>query len=101
MGKVQRQREVRDQLEKQVEDVRLRKEKEAVAVEEEQNRNQIEAERMEEALKKREAEDRERVEEFYAKLEREAILKGWKKLSRKEKLKTASEWRNSMQSLKG
>ena len=73
MGKVQRQREVRDQLEKQVEDVRLRKEKEAVAVEEEQNRIQIEAERMEEALKKREAEDRERVEEFYAKLEREAI----------------------------
>ena len=40
----------------------------AVAVEEEQNRIKIEAERMEEALKKREAEDRERVEEFYAKL---------------------------------
>ena len=73
VGKVERQREVRDQLQKQVEEVRVRKEKEAVAVEKEQHRIEIEAERMEEALKKREAEDRERVEEFYAKLEREAL----------------------------
>ena len=73
VGKVVRQREVRDQLEKQVEEVRVRKEKEALAVKEEHNRISKEAKRMEEAVKQREAEDRERVEEFYAKLEREAV----------------------------
>ena len=72
VGKVERQREVRDQLQKQVEEVRVRKEKEAIAAAEDRNRIQIEAERMEEALQKRESEDRERLEEFYAKLEREA-----------------------------
>ena len=73
VGKVERQREVRDQLQKQVEEVRVRKEKEAIAAAEDRNRYQIEADRMEEALQKRESEDRERLEEFYAKLEREAI----------------------------
>ena len=72
VGKVERQREVRDQLQKQVEEVRVRKEKEVIAAAEDRNRIQIEAERMEEALQKRESEDRERLEEFYAKLEREA-----------------------------
>lgn len=70
--KVARQGRLRQDLARQVEEVRERKEREVEERLEEDRRIDREAEKMVEEARRREAEERERLEQFYRRLEAEA-----------------------------